>query len=137
MAKTLIFTKEGGRVDLGRLDALVSTLSNGEYVLTITKRRERRTLSQNALLWMWLRCIAEDTGNTTDDLYDVFCSKFLRKRVEVNGDVVECCKTSSQLNTAEMTAFLDNIQVYAASELGITLPNPEDRNFEVFFQQYK
>lgn len=137
MAKTLIFTKEGGRVDLGRLDALVSTLSNGEYVLTITKRRERRTLSQNALLWMWLRCIAEDTGNTTDDLYDVFCAKFLRKRVEVNGDVVECCKTSSQLNTAEMTAFLDNIQVYAAAELGITLPNPEDRNFEVFFQQYK
>lgn len=137
MAKTLIFSKEGGRADLGRLDALVSTLSNGEYVLTITKRRERRTLSQNALLWMWLRCIAEDTGNTTDDLYDVFCSKFLRKRVEVNGDVVECCKTSSQLNTAEMTAFLDNIQVYAASELGITLPNPEDRNFEVFFQQYK
>lgn len=137
MAKTLIFTKEGGRVDLGRLDALIGTLSNGEYVLTITKRRERRTLSQNALLWMWLRCIAEDTGNTTDDLYDVFCSKFLRKRVEVNGDVVECCKTSSQLNTAEMTAFLDNIQVYAASELGITLPNPEDRNFEVFFQQYK
>jgi hypothetical protein len=137
MAKTLIFTKEGGRADLGRLDALVSTLSNGEYVLTITKRRERRTLSQNALLWMWLRCIAEDTGNTTDDLYDVFCSKFLRKRVEVNGDVVECCKTSSQLNTGEMTVFLDNIQVYAASELGITLPNPEDRNFEVFFQQYK
>lgn len=137
MAKTLIFTKEGGRVDLGRLDALVSTLSNGEYVLTITKRRERRTLSQNALLWMWIRCIADDTGNTTNDLYDVFCSKFLRKRVEVNGDVVECCKTSSQLNTAEMTAFLDNIQVYAASELGITLPNPEDRNFEVFFQQYK
>lgn len=137
MAKTLIFTKEGGLVDLGRLDALIGTLSNGEYVLTITKRRERRTLSQNALLWMWLRCIAEDTGNTTDDLYDVFCSKFLRKRVEVNGDVVECCKTSSQLNTAEMTAFLDNIQVYAASELGITLPNPEDRNFEVFFQQYK
>ena len=137
MAKTLIFTKEGGRVDLGRLDALIGTLSNGEYVLTITKRRERRTLSQNALLWMWLRCIAEDTGNTTDDLYDVFCSKFLRKRVDVNGDVVECCKTSSQLNTAEMTAFLDNIQVYAASELGITLPNPEDRNFEVFFQQYK
>lgn len=122
---------------MGRLDALVGTLSNGEYVLTITKRRERRTLSQNALLWMWLRCIAEDTGNTTDDLYDVFCSKFLRKRVEVNGDVVECCKTSSQLNTAEMTTFLDNIQVYAASELGITLPNPEDRNFEVFFQQYK
>ena len=137
MAKTLIFTKEGGRADLERLDAIIGTLSNGEYVLTITKRRERRTLSQNALLWMWLRCIAEDTGNTTDDIYSVFCSKFLRKRVEVNGDVVECCKTSSQLNTGEMTAFLDNIQVYAASELGITLPNPEDRNFEVFFQQYK
>ena len=137
MAKTLIFTKEGGRADLERLDAIIGTLSNGEYVLTITKRRERRTLSQNALLWMWLRCIAEDTGNTTDDIYSVFCAKFLSKRVIINGEAVECCKTSSQLNTAEMTAFLDNIQVYAASELGITLPNPEDRNFEVFFQQYK
>lgn len=137
MAKTLIFTKEGGRADLGRLDALIGTLSNGEYVLTITKRRERRTLSQNALLWMWLRCIAEDTGNTTDDLYSVFCAKFLRKRVIINGEAVECCKTSSQLDTYEMTEFLVHVQTFAALELGITLPNPEDQNFEVFFQQYK
>jgi hypothetical protein len=35
-----------------------------------------------------------------------------------------------------MTNFLNQIQADAASELGITLPLPEDRFFECFYQQF-
>jgi len=38
--------------------------------------------------------------------------------------------------TAEFTAFLDKVQQFAAGE-GIILPNPEDLDFEQFYQQYK
>ena len=36
----------------------------------------------------------------------------------------------------EMTEFLNKIQADAATELGITLPLPEDRFFEQFYQQF-
>ncbi len=44
--------------------------------------------------------------------------------------------TSSRLNTKQMTDFMMKIQADAASELGITLPVPDDRYFEDFYQQY-
>lgn len=135
-----MFSKTGGRVDdiTARLDTMLSTLRNGDYVLTITQRKEHRTLSQNALLWLWLRCIEEETGNETDVLYNFFCAQFLRYVVVVDGVSVVGNKTSSQLTTDEFTVFLDKIQRYAAEELGgITLPSPEDRSFEMFYQTYK
>ena len=44
--------------------------------------------------------------------------------------------TSSKLNMEQMTEFLNKIQADAAQELGITLPQPEDRFFEQFYQQF-
>lgn len=139
MAKSINFVKEGGRVDLqqGRLDTLFASLRNGEYVLTVTQRREHRSLSQNALMWLWLKCIAEETGNDEKALYNHFCGRFLAYTDETFGDGITCCRTSSQLDTAQFSAFLDKIQGFAATELGITLPDPEDRNFECFYQSYK
>ena len=44
--------------------------------------------------------------------------------------------TSSKLNTEQMTEFLNRIQADAATEMGITLPQPQDRFFEAFASEY-
>jgi hypothetical protein len=36
-----------------------------------------------------------------------------------------------------MTTFLNQLQADAASELGITLPTPQDRFWESFYQDYR
>jgi hypothetical protein len=40
------------------------------------------------------------------------------------------------LTTEQMTEFLNQVQADAATEYGITLPNPEDMYFEVWAKQY-
>lgn len=134
--KQLIVTKKDGKVKLDTdLDYLFSTLRNGVYVMTIKRASEKRTISQNDLMWMWCSCVEDETGTPKQDVYNHYCKKFLSKPDPLGDGIIN--DTSSHLNTKEMTDFLMKIQADAASELGITLPVPEDRFFEAFFNQYK
>lgn len=137
MAKTVIMTKKDGRVTLDQeLPYVFSTLSNGTYTITIKKASEKRSISQNDLMWMWLQCISNETGTPKDDIYMYYCKKFLMKTVTIGNRMERIYTTSSKLNTLEMTNFLNQIQADAQTELGITLPLPEDRFFECFYQQF-
>ena len=137
MAKTVILTKKDGRVTLDQeLPYVFSTLSNGTYTITIKKASEKRSISQNDLMWMWLQCISNETGTPKDDIYMYYCKKFLMKTVTIGNRMERIYMTSSKLNTLEMTNFLNQIQADAQTELGITLPLPEDRFFDCFYQQY-
>ena len=136
--KQATLTKQGGRVSVDTdLDALFSTLRNGVYTITIKRKQEQRSIAQNDLMWLWLTCIERETGTPKDDAYLYYCKKFLLKRIWVGDKTTLVYTTSSKLNTAQMTEFLNHIQADAASELGITLPTPDDLHWEAFFQQYK
>lgn len=137
MARTVILTKKDGRVMLDQeLPYIFSTLANGTYTITIKRASEKRTISQNDLMWMWLQCISNETGTPKDDIYMYYCKKFLMKTVTIGNRMERIYTTSSKLNTVEMTNFLNQIQADALTELGITLPLPTDRFFECFYQQY-
>lgn len=135
--KVVRVEKKDGRVSLDTdLDYLFSTLRNGSYNLTLKRVNEKRTVNQNDLMWMWFRCIENDTGTDKNDIYMYYCKKFLCKVIRVGEKVEKVYETSSMLNTAQMTEFMNKIQADAASEFGITLPIPEDKYFEAFYQQY-
>lgn len=138
MERVINISKIDGVVHMdGHVDDLLSTLRNGEYVLTIKRRAVRRSLSQNALMWMWFACIADETGQDRHDIHAHYCWKFLSRPIEWNGTFEIVSGGTSNLSTEEMTDFLNRIQADAASELGITLPTPEDRAFESFFARYQ
>lgn len=137
MAKTVVMTKKDGRLTFDQeLPYVFSTLANGTYTLTIKRASEKRSISQNDLMWMWFQCISNETGTPKDDIYMYYCKKFLMKTITVGERMERIYTTSSKLTVVEMTNFLNQIQADAASELGITLPLPEDRFFECFYQQY-
>ena len=115
---------------------LFSTLANGNYTITIKKAKEKRSIPQNDLMWMWLSCIERETGTNKDDCYMYYCKKFLMKTIQVGEKLERIYNTSSKLNTEQMTRFLNNIQQDALHELGIRLPQPEDRFFEAFYNQF-
>ena len=136
--KQVTLTKQGGRVSVDTdLDGLFSTLRNGVYTITIKRKTEKRSIAQNDLMWLWLTCIERETGTPKDDAYLYYCKKFLLKRITFADRLETIYTTSSKLNTEEMTAFLNNIQADAATELGITLPNPDDLYWETFLQTYQ
>lgn len=137
MAKTVIMTKNDGRLTFDvELPYVFQTLANGKYTITIKKANEKRSIPQNDLMWMWLTCIERETGTPKDDVYMYYCKKFLMKTIQIGDRLEHIYNTSSKLNQEQMSEFLTKIQIDALTELGITLPKPEDRFFEQFYAQF-
>lgn len=138
MAKQVTMTKRDGRLTFDtELAYVFSTLQNGTYQITVKKVSEKRSIAQNDLLWMWMKCIENETGTPKDEVYMYYCKKFLWKITVIGDRTEKIYLTSSKLNTEQMTRFLNQIQEDAATELGITLPTPQDRFFEAFYADYK
>ena len=107
------------------------------YICTLKKETNKRTIDQNSLYWLWLTCISQETGQDKNDLHLLFKQMFLpRKEVIIGLQVYRIETSTKDLNTFEFKQYLDKIQIFTASELGITLPDPEDLKFEAFKQYY-
>ena len=138
MAKQIILTKQDGRLVFDQEPAAVfDFLANGQYVITIKRMSTKRSIAQNDLMWMWMQCIENATGTPKDEVYMYYCKRFLMRTVNIGQKMERIYMTSSKLNSEQMTTFLNQIQADAASELGITLPTPQDRFFEAFYAEYK
>lgn len=140
MAKVHSFTliKDGGQVSFSKPPAaVIQSLRNGRYTVTIAKEKQPRSLDQNALMWLWFTCVSDETGTPVQDVHDYYCAKFLRKQISWNGITRTIIEGTSKLSKERMTEFLNLVQADAATEFGITLPNPDDRYFEEFLQHYK
>jgi len=102
--------------------------------------KKDRSLAQNNLLWMWLTIIAREYAQARDEAHDwfepevwkfQFQEKFLGyKSFKVPEGVRHKLIGTSELNTADFTAFLSDVEHYAGSVLNITLPHPEDVFYE-------
>ena len=137
MAKTVLMTKNDGRLTFDvELPYVFSLLANGKYTITIKRANEKRSIPQNDLMWMWLTCIERETGTPKEDVYMYYCKKFLMKTIQIGERLEHIYNTSSKLNQEQMSEFLTKIQIDALTELGITLPKPEDRFFENFYSQF-
>lgn len=133
------FVKEQGVIKwLGQpIELMFNLLSNAEYSLEIKKKVKKRTVDQNALMWMWFTCIEDETGTLKQDVHDYYCKKFLCRIVVINGKEEIVVRSTSKLNTAEMSVFLNKVQSDAASEFGIRLPSPDDVYFNAFTMRYE
>lgn len=124
---------------LSQVELWLADSMNGTYLLTFERAKKPRTSEQNRLMWLWFTCIAKSWSEVTNrtftsqDVHDAYCLMFLPIQTP-KGAVAG--KTSG-LTTEQMTEFLNKVQSDAASEYGITLPNPEDRYFEIWAKQYR
>jgi hypothetical protein len=142
MPKTIYFNKVKGDVQqmswiYRQLDMVLNALREGEYTLTVEKKKQKRTIPQNKTFWLWMACIESNTGTTKEDCHDYYCSLFLRRHVTINGREKEVISGTSGLTTVQFADFLTKIQVDAATELGITLPDPEAAYWEEFERYYR
>lgn len=109
-----------------------------QFIVSIDKKKEVRSLPQNKLYWMWLGCISSETGNEVKDLHEHFTEYYLpRETIRIFDKVTERPISTTKLSTAEFTIYLDKIEMFASSELGIVLPHPEDIFFAEFYDKYQ
>jgi hypothetical protein len=85
--------------------------------------REQRTLPQNRRLWSLHQLASQVTGYAPDELHELMLSKFFgTKTIEVGGVTREVpAKRSSAREKQEFREFLDNVENFYASQLGIWL----------------
>lgn len=111
-------------------DAIASLVGNLDmskpWSVTVEPYRKKRTNSQGALYFKWVSIIARETGNSQDDVHDALKDKFCPPRTVILGDEERHIRTTTKLSTVEMSAYMDAVQAFAASELGIYLPIPEE-----------
>lgn len=103
---------------------------NGIYRVTIEKYVKNRSQAQSRLYWMWLGIIAKDTGNSPENLHEIFKMKFLgTEKIKSLGYTIEIPKSTTKLSTQEFTDYLDKIEALALS-IDIRLPHPADLYYE-------
>jgi hypothetical protein len=102
----------------------------GVYSIEITKYKKDRTASQNKLMWMWLGIISNDTGESPENLHNIFKLRFLgTEKIQSMGYSIEIPKSTTKLTTQEFTDYLDKIEGLALS-IDIRLPHPQDLYYE-------
>lgn len=97
--------------------------AGGRWVLTV--RRMKRTSRQNRRYWgngVLAQIAAQATVNGRLYSAETWHEQFKRQFIGVielpNGEVIG--KSSTDLTTTEFSAFCDQVEAYAATELGVT-----------------
>jgi hypothetical protein len=110
-----------------------------KYDVEIILKREKRSIPQNSLYWLWMACLSHETGGDKEQVHETLKDMFLPKTPVVGlfGEVFQKPVSTSKLDIAQFTEYLNQIQVFASSELGIVLPLPEDLSWAAFEETYK
>jgi len=86
---------------------LVETSSDGEYRLTLKKKKKFRSNQQNKYLWaVPYKIISDETGYSADEVHAFLASKFLIDR----SGVIETVRSTTDLSTVEFEEYTENIR---------------------------
>jgi hypothetical protein len=93
------------------------------FMVEIGPVREQRSISQNSRLWALHQLASKETGHGPDELHEIMLCKFFgTKEVDFAGvRRIVPLKRSSTREKQEFREFLDNVENFYASELGVWL----------------
>ena len=122
------------------MDYLVRLPEGKPYDVEIKLHRAHRSPDQNRLYWLWLTCLADETGHSKDDLHEFFKRRFLsamEKSLFEGRHSISVTPSTAHLDTKEMTGYLECIRHFAMNEAGVLLPDPREQGWEEFYERYK
>jgi hypothetical protein len=126
-------------VEIEKVRSYLMSLSlDKPVIITIDEYVKNRTNAQNRLMHQWFNKISEHYFLTAGEAYapkawkELLKDKFLGfDMMELpDGSVKAITKHTSDCSTTELTEFLEKIDHYAVTELGLMLPKPDDLYWE-------
>lgn len=122
-------------LDRERLRKRIEALLTAQKVVEVKEYRPKRTNAQNRYLHAILGEFAMQTGNTLEDVkceyFKKYCNYelFVRTKEFEHIGNIEVLRSSSELDTAEMTTAIERFRNWSASEAGIYLPSPDEEAY--------
>lgn len=103
-----------------RIEAL--PLNGQVWDVRIAQWEPRRSVEANRRLWALHQAAAQVTGHSIDEMHEFCKLKFLpRSTVKVKGEIIEVPGRSSKLTSKEFRDFMDAVEAFYISELGVLL----------------
>ena len=107
----------------------------GEFI-ELRKINQDRSLSQNAYLHLILGFFSIEYGDTIDYVKEEIFKKMVNKAIfetefvnRKTGEIRKGIRSSSALDSREMTEAIERFRDYASKEAGIYLPTPDEKEF--------
>lgn len=127
------------KLEISNLDSLNELLkmqlTNGAVRVNAVKWKERRGLSQNSLLWLWLNYIADNVPvsnkkHNADVWHEYFKNYFcpVKFMAMPAGDDLQL-KSTTLLDVGEFCYYLNEIEQWAQGHM-INLPMPPNSEYE-------
>lgn len=119
----------GGTLEWKNVDYLhvnLEKLEGLQGILTIKKKWNKRSLSQNSYFWLCMGVLSDYTGHTPEEMHVVVKGLYSpKKEVKVGDKTYSIPKGTSELSKGEFVELMMNVNVLASS-LGVVLPDPSD-----------
>lgn len=108
------------------LDVNLQKYEGLDGILTVKKKWNKRSLSQNNYFWLCMEVLAEYTGHTPEEMHVIVKGLYCPKKEVVVGDKkYSIPRGTSDLTKGEFVELMLNVNVMA-SGLGVVLPDPTD-----------
>lgn len=94
--------------------------SRKAWAVEIKPWQPKRSHDQNSKYWSIVEEIARQTGHHKDEIHDILKVKFLQtKTVNIFGIEREVVPDSRNLSASQFSEYIDQVQAWAATDLGI------------------
>jgi len=103
----------------------------GKKVKITFDSTNRRSKDQNAYYFgVVLKLLAEHTGYTVEEMHEICKYKFLGYDLkELEGENIPLINSSAKLSTVDFMGYIEEIRGWAASELSVNIPDPNQTEF--------
>ena len=113
----------------------IAQMRDGEYVMTIERKRRKRSLMQNAYYWgVVVPLVKEgllDVGYrmTTEAVHEYLKGQFSITEIvnERTGEVLKSIGSTSEMTTSQMMDYFAEITQWAAEYLNVQIPQPNEQ----------
>lgn len=119
------------------IDAVMRCNLDRPMMMTLALHEPRRTLSMNALWWMWMQELAvyfsaKAGPFSKDDIHDLMKHQFLgydEPRTIGKTEIPRQLRSTAKLSKGEMLHLMQQVDAWAADH-GCLLARPEDAEYE-------
>jgi hypothetical protein len=120
-------------VNKARLRAALGAMSDGPVVVTIERKKAKRSVQANAYYWaVVVKGITDATGQDGESIHEFLRRECNAMRVELTnrngGEVYETWvgKSTSALNVNDFYDYVERCRAWAGTFLGLELPDPTE-----------